>query len=225
MGHFWLGLPGPIVSDHPSTIWRLGSHWHGIKDESPEPTLTLAALPPPAFRAPRRPLPLLLSAPCSADSRPPHPRAPRLSMDPRQSTLSSRAPCRFSAPCAMHRSPHPPVTISVRRRPRFGRNADGPGGRRRGVCRIGRGVNSDSWHVHLAGGGGNHPERDVRACSQHQRRRLRQVSLLGYCSAGPNRIQVVTVRFSFSVFLEFFRVIFSLADLCSRWGNSLGNHC
>ena len=55
MGCFWLGLPGPVISDHSLAIQWLESPSNSIKGESPSKTLALHSSP---LSSDRNPLPL-----------------------------------------------------------------------------------------------------------------------------------------------------------------------
>ena len=70
MGYFWLGLPGPVISDYSLAIQWLESLSNSIKGESPSKTLALHSSP---FSSDRNPLPLFPSLRSAA----PPPQIPR----------------------------------------------------------------------------------------------------------------------------------------------------
>ena len=107
MGCFWLGLPGPVISDHSLAIQWLESLSNSIKGESPSKTLALHSSP---FSSDRNPLPLFPSLRSAA----PPPQIPRwFLLHHRWSRRSSLASSRWR-PRVSRRPPPPPEPLLVR---------------------------------------------------------------------------------------------------------------
>ena len=107
MGCFWLGLPGPVISDHSLAIQWLESLSNSIKGESPSKTLALHSFP---LSSDRNPLPLFPSLISAA----PPPQIPRwFLLHHRWSRRSSLASSR-RRPRVSRRPPPPPGPLLIR---------------------------------------------------------------------------------------------------------------